>query len=223
MGNHRSYLRTSTKEMINENATLYQMNDNGQIVDPNTSEVISGKSNDGHVNGMENRGFVKYSDQAGMSQHELNDITNNAGLFQKESESSNKSHQYEESDSNATALNTANYSYLENPKYQENTYINPPNEEGGAWTVTVENINTGKESQVGTFNPDIGEVTAESKAAMESAVSSCHSNSSLVSDNSMSDFGTENNTSNMSDGNSIGNIDGNNDGNTDGNSNGNGE
>lgn len=209
MGNHRPYIRSSTKNMINNNSTFLQMNDNGQIVDPNTGKVISGETNFGHGTGVENKGFVSYSNQSGMSQCELNNTVNNAGLYQIEEAKNNQSHQYEESDPNATALNTANYCYLENPSYQENTYINPPCEDGGSWTVTTVNKQTGEESQVGTFNPDLGEVTAESKASVQSAVSS------YSSDNQMSDFGTtgsdecshtesENNSNSDSNGNSNG-------------------
>lgn len=181
-GNHRPYLRTSTKEMINNNAQRTQLNENGQIVDPNTGEVLGKNAHNGHVTGMENRGFVNYSNQAGMSQAELNNTTNNAGLYQLESPNGNMGHGSEEPDANATALNTANYCYLENPQYQETTYINPPSAEGEPWTLTVENTQTGEESLVGTFTPDLGDVTPESQAAIQSSV--------VDHQNDMSYFGT---------------------------------
>lgn len=188
-GNHRPYLRSTTKEMVNQNAQHTQMNEQGQIVDPNNGQVLGDDAQYGHVTGMENRGFVSYSNQAGMSQSELNDTTNNAGLYQLESPEGNMGHGSEESDPNETALNTANYCYLENPQYQETTYINPPSAEGEPWTLTTENTQTGVESQVGTFTPDLGEVTPESQAAIHSAAPSYSSEDSVSCGNDMSDFG----------------------------------
>lgn len=188
-GNHRPYLRSTTKEMVNQNAQYTQMNEHGQIVDPNNGQVLGEDAQYGHVTGMENRGFVSYSNQAGMPQSELNDTTNNAGLYQLESPEGNMGHGSEEPDPNETALNTANYCYLENPQYQETTYINPPSAEGEPWTLTTENTQTGVESQVGTFTPDLGEVTPESQAAIHSAAPSYSSEDSVSYGNDMSDFG----------------------------------
>lgn len=214
-GNHRPYLRSSTKDMIDQNAQRTQMNEEGQLVDPNNGQVLDENAQYGHVTGMENRGFVNYSSQAGMSQSELNNTTNNPGLYQLESPDGNMGHGSEEQDANATALNTANYCYLENPQYQANTYINPPSAEGEEWTLTVENTQTGVESQIGTFTPALGEVTPESQAAIHSAAPSYSSEAASSDDNDMSDFGTGD--SNLdSEGSSDGNSDGDSSGNDDG-------
>lgn len=186
-GNHRPYLRYSTKDMVNQNAQYTQLNKNEQLVDPNTGELLGDDAQYGHVTGMENRGFISYSDKAGMSQAELNNTTNNAGVYQLESPAGNMGHGSEEPDANATALNTANYCYLENPQYQESTYINPPSAEGKPWTLTVENTQTGEESLVGTFTPDLGEITPESQAAIQSSVADYQ--------NDMSDFGASDDSS----------------------------
>lgn len=154
MGNHRSYVRKSTREQIESRA---EKDENGNYIDPNTKEPIAGKPHNGHVTGMENRGFLEYSDKAGMSQKELNNTTNNAGLYQLEDGKSNSGHKYEEQDANQTALNTANFCYLENPEYQKNTYINPPTKEGEPWNLSVKNKNTGEESLVGTFEPHLSQ------------------------------------------------------------------
>lgn len=39
-GNHRPYLRSTTKEMVNQNAQHMQMNEHGQLVDPNNGQVL---------------------------------------------------------------------------------------------------------------------------------------------------------------------------------------
>lgn len=192
MSNHRPYLRSATREMVDHNAQRAQVNEQRQIVDPNTGQVLDGKVQYGHVTGMENRGFVSYSNQAGMSQAELNNTTNNPGLYQLESPEGNMSHKSEEPDANATALNTANYCYIENPQYQKSTFINPPVAEGEHWTVSVVNEKTGFESQVGTFTPDLGSVTFESQGAVQSSVG-FYSNQAY--ENSISDSKTnESNT-----------------------------
>lgn len=218
-GNHRPYLRSTTKEMVQNNAQNNQMNENGQLVDPNTGEVLDSTAQYGHVTGMENRGFVSYSNQAGMSQQELNNTTNNPGLYQLESPSGNQGHSFEEQDQNQTNLNTANYSYLENPSYQETTYINPPSAEGEPWTLTTENIHTGEESTIGTFEPDLGEVTPESQAAIHSAAPS-YGSADYAAD--MNDFGSAdtpgdasgNTADSASDGDGNGDGNGGSDGNT---------
>lgn len=173
MGNHRSYLRKSTREQIESRA---EKDENGNYIDPNTKEPITGKPHNGHVTDMENRGFLNYSDQAGMSQKELNNTTNNAGLYQLEGGKINVSHKYEEQDANQTALNTANYCYLENPEYQKKTYIYRPTKEGEPWTVRVENKNTGEKSLVGSFEPNLSQ------------------SSNQTQNSSLDDFGTSNST-----------------------------
>ena len=125
-GNHRPYLRSSTKDMVNQNAQYTQLNKNEQLVDPNTGELLGDDAQYGHVTGMENRGFISYSDKAGMSQAELNNTTN-------------------------------------------------------------ENTQTGEESLVGTFTPELGEITPESQAAIQSSVADYQ--------NDMSDFGASDDSS----------------------------
>lgn len=184
---HRSYTRESTKEVMDRNA---QYNEKGQMLDPNTHEPIQDGKVIGHPTGLEWHGFESYGDKSGMCQSEMNDIQNNGCMLQWESNASNGEHTFEEKDANVTALNTANYCYLEAPQYQATTYINPPNAEGEPWTLTTENTQTGVESQVGTFNPDLGEVTPESQTAIHSAVSSYNSEPSVSYENDMSDFGS---------------------------------
>ncbi len=183
---HRSYTRSSTKATMDRTA---HYNEKGQMLDPNTHEPIQDSKVIGHPTGLEWRGFESYGEKSGMTQAEMNEIQNNGSMLQWESNGSNGGHTFEEQDPNATALNTANYCYLENPQYQETTYINPPSAEGEPWTLTTENTQTGVESQVGTFNPDLGEVTPESQAAIHSAAPSYNSETSSSTDNDMSDFG----------------------------------
>lgn len=184
---HRSYTRSSTKATMDRTA---HYNENGEMLDPNTHEPIQDGKVIGHPTGLEWRGFESYGKKTGMTQAEMNDIQNNGSMLQWESNRSNSEHSFEETDPNATSLNTANYSYLENPQYQETTYINPPSAEGEPWTLTTENTQTGVESQVGTFTPDSGEVTSESQAAIQSTVLSYSSEPSVSYDNDMSDFGS---------------------------------
>ena len=183
---HRSYTRESTKETMDRNA---QYNEKGQMLDPNTHEPIQDGKVIGHPTGLEWHGFESYGDKSGMNQSEMNDIQNNGCMLQWESNASNGEHTFEEKDANATALNTANYCYLEAPQYQATTYINPPSAEGEPWTLTTVNTQTGIESQVGTFTPDLGEVTPESQAAIHSAAPSYGSEDSVSYGNDMSDFG----------------------------------
>ena len=185
---HRSYTRESTKETMDRNA---QYNEKGQMLDPNTHEPIQDGKVIGHPSGLEWHGFESYGDKSGMTQAEMNDIQNNGCMLQWESNASNGEHTFEEKDANATALNTANYCYLEAPQYQATTYINPPSAEGEPWTLTTENTQTGIESQVGTFTPDLGEDTPESQTAIHSAVSSYNSEPCVSYDNNMSDFGSD--------------------------------
>lgn len=183
---HRSYTRSSTKATMDRTA---HYNENGEMLDPNTQEPIQDGKVIGHPSGLEWRGFESFGKKSGMTQAEMNDIQNNGSMLQWESNGSNSEHTFEEQDPNETALNTANYCYLENPQYQETTYINPPSAEGEPWTLTTENTQTGAESQVGTFNPDLGEVTPESQAAIHSAAPSYSSEDSVSYGNDMSDFG----------------------------------
>lgn len=183
---HRSYTRSSTKATMDKTA---HYNENGEMLDPNTHEPIQDGKVIGHPTGLEWRGFESYGEKSGMTQAEMNDIQNNGSMLQWESKGSNGEHTYEESDENEIALNTANYCYLENPQYQETTYINPPSAEGEPWTLTTENVQTGEESLVGTFEPDLGEVTPESQSAMQSATSSYESDVVCCYENDMSDFG----------------------------------
>ena len=170
---HRSYIRTSTKEVMNATA---KYNEHGEMLDPNTCDVIT-QPVIGHGSGLEYFGFRDYGEKSGMTQKEFNDIQNNGSMLQWENRDSNGSHKYECKDSNATALSTSNYSYLENSNFQENTYINPPNNDGEPWTVSTESRETCVESEIGSFTPDLGEVTDESKAAIESSVQSYNSDS----------------------------------------------
>lgn len=138
-------------------AEFLQTNEWGQLIDPNTKEPISPDDiHRGHVTGMENRGFLDFASKSGMSQKELNNTVNNAGLYQYESGSSNMSHEFEEQDRNQTSLNTAAYCYFENHEYMENVFINPPSDENGEWTLSVVNKETGVETIIGNFNPDTG-------------------------------------------------------------------
>ena len=187
---HRPYTRNSTKEVMDATA---KYNEKEEMLDPNEESPIQDKKVIGHPTGMEWNGFKSYGEKSGMTQQEMNEIQNNGSLLQWESKGSNEKHTFEETDRNATALNTANYSYLENPQYQETTYINPPSAEGEPWTLTVENIQTGIESQIGTFTPDLGEVTPESQAAIHSAAPSYQSETVSSDENDMSDFGIADN------------------------------
>lgn len=162
MGNHRPYIRKSTNEQIENNAPK---DENGDFIDPHTQEVIQGTPDKSHTYEMENRGFLRFSDQAGMSQRELNDTVNNAGLYDLESAKTNRSHAYESKDENQTSLTTANYCYLENPSYQQNTEIFPPTKEGEAWSIGVKNKNTGEISQIGTFQPDFSNTAAQTQGS----------------------------------------------------------
>lgn len=198
MGNHRSYLRKSTREQIESRA---EKDENGNYIDPNTKEPITGKPHKGHVTGMENRGFLNYSDKAGMSQKELNNTTNNAGLYQLEGGKINVSHKYEEQDANQTALNTANYCYLENPEYQKNTYIYRPTKEGEPWTVRVENKNTGEKSLVGTFEPNLSQFSNQTQnsslddfGTSNSTTENISSSNSQTQGSSLDDFGASHST-----------------------------
>lgn len=156
--NHRPYIRKSTRECLDMNAELFQTDNEGNIRDPNNLEIILTEDNKvkGHVPGFENKGLIDFSNKAGMSQRELNNIANNAGIYQYEDEAENSSHKHEMQDENQIALSTANYCYLENPDYQKNTFINRPEsqENGATWTITTKNADDTQIYEVGTFVPD---------------------------------------------------------------------
>lgn len=156
--NHRPYVRKSTRECLDKNAELFQTDKEGNMRDPNNSEIILTEDNKvkGHVPGLENKGLIDYSNKSGMSQHELNNIANNPGIYRYEDKAENGSHKHEMQDDNQAALSSANYCYLENRTYQENTFINRPEsqENGAAWTITTENADDNQTYEIGTFVPD---------------------------------------------------------------------
>lgn len=185
--NHRPYVRKSTTETLEYQASILQVSDEDklkdlqdrQIRDPHTNEVIEdGQKVKGHVAELENKGLVDYSNKAGMSQKELNDIANTAGIYSFEDRHSNASHVYESHDENQTALSTANFCYLEKSKYQENTFINPPgNENGEKWTLTTENADDNQTYEIGTFVPDINNTESSNDSMNNNEANQAENNS----------------------------------------------
>jgi hypothetical protein len=90
---HRSYLRKSTREVIDDAApkTL-----DGKFIDENTGKVLEGKFHYGHRYGHENRRILREAESKGLTQSQLNDMVNShPEWFQIEDPKSNMSHKFE--------------------------------------------------------------------------------------------------------------------------------
>lgn len=154
MGTKRAPLDNETKARIDHNAELFQTNENGEMVSPNgTGQVIDEgtKTNYGHVNSFESRYETAYSDMAGLTQEEHNEMFTNPGQFQVEPEDENKSHEFENHDKNDAMQNISAYACGEDPNIAANTYINPPSAENENWTISVVNAQTGEEHTLSEF------------------------------------------------------------------------
>jgi hypothetical protein len=149
---NRPPVRQGTKEMTDENAKDFQANEDGKMVSPNkTGQIVGDDAQYGHRAGFENRAFVANAEKAGYTQPELNRVTNNAGLYQKEPAKENMSGKFEEKDPNQSNLNTFAYMASEDKELASRTYINiDPNSKQGH--LSVANKETGVESKVGDFS-----------------------------------------------------------------------
>jgi len=141
-----------TKNMVDSNAKEFQSNENGEIISPNnTGQVVGDDAHYGHRPGFENKSFVANAEKAGYSQEELNSVTNNAGLYQKEPSKENMSHKYEEKDLNQANLNTYAYMVSKDKELASRTYINIDSDAKHGH-LSVVNKETGVESNVGNFS-----------------------------------------------------------------------
>lgn len=150
----RAPLSQETKDMVHDYAARTQMDENGQLVSPNgTGKVISEetKIDIGHRDGFENRYETEFSEKAGLTQEEHNDLFTNPGTLQIEPRDENRSHQFENKDHNDAMQNVSAYAYSQDKDITANTYINP-SEDGKSGTISVVNAQTGEESMLCTYD-----------------------------------------------------------------------
>lgn len=167
----RAPLSQETKERVYDYAARTQMDENGQMVSPNgTGKVISEetKIDIGHRDGFENRYETEFSEKAGLTQEEHNNLFTNPGTLQIEPRDENRSHLYESKDHNDAMQNISAYAYSQDKDIAANTYINP-SENGKSGTITVVNAQTGEESTVCTYDLS-GNEAGESSTAADASV-----------------------------------------------------
>lgn len=150
---HRAPISDDTKEMVWENAEHNQVDENGQMVSPNgTGAVITEdtKVDIGHKSGFENKHEVEFSEKAGLTQEQHNELYTNPGTLQIEPRGENRSHQFENHDHNDAMQNVSAYAYSQDSNIAANTYINP-SDDGKSGTISVVNAQTGEESTVCSY------------------------------------------------------------------------
>ncbi|MCR4801794.1 MAG: HNH/ENDO VII family nuclease [Lachnospiraceae bacterium] len=151
---NRAPLDSITKEQIDRNANLFQRNENDDIVSPNgTGKIITSDvpTHYGHVSGFENRIEIQFSEQAGLTQKEHNEMFTNPGQFQKEPAAENIKHTFENHDLNDAMQNVAAYAYCEDSSIAERTFINPPEHGNTTGTISIVNAQTGIETTLATY------------------------------------------------------------------------
>lgn len=92
---HRPYIRSEVRAEVEARA---ERDEQGQFLDANTGKPIEGQYDLGHKAGHEFRTEQALAEQEGLTQAEFNDKMNNPDLYQIEDPSSNRSHQFEETE-----------------------------------------------------------------------------------------------------------------------------
>ncbi len=167
----RATLSQETKDRVHDYAARTQMDENGQMVSPNgTGKVITEdrKVDIGHREGFENRNEIEFSEKAGLTQEQHNDLFTNPGTMQIEPRDENRSHLYESKDHNDAMQNVSAYAYSQDSEIAANTYINP-SEDGKSGAISVVNAQTGEESTVCTYDLS-GNEAGESSTAADASV-----------------------------------------------------
>lgn len=150
---HRAPISDDTKEMVWDNAEHNQVDENGQMVSPNgTGEAITEdtKVDIGHKPGFENKHEVEFSEKAGLTQEQHNELFTNPGSLQIEPRGENRSHQFENHDHNDAMQNVSAYAYSQDSNIATNTYIYP-SDDGKAGTISVVNAQTGEENTICSY------------------------------------------------------------------------
>lgn len=151
---NRAPMTKSVSGQVRANAAFTQQDENGQIVSPNgTGQVIDGnvQTDIGHVNSFENKYEVKYSEKAGLTQQEHNQMFSNPGQFQVEPSRENRSHAFENHDENDAMMNISAYACGEDRDIASRTMIIPPENGSDMGTLAVKNAKTGEMEPIATF------------------------------------------------------------------------
>lgn len=150
----RAPMTKSVSGQVHANAAFTQQDENGQVVSPNgTGQVIDGnvQTDIGHVNSFENKYEVKYSEKAGLTQQEHNQMFSNPGQFQVEPSRENRSHAFENHDENDAMMNISAYACGEDRDIASRTMIIPPENGSDMGTLAVKNAKTGEMEPIATF------------------------------------------------------------------------
>ncbi len=150
----RAPMTKNVSGQVRANAAFTQQDENGQIVSPNgTGQVIDGnvQTDIGHVNSFENKYEVKYSEKAGLTQQEHNQMFSNPGQFQVEPSRENRSHAFENHDENDAMMNISAYACGEDRDIASRTMIIPPENGSDMGTLAVKNAKTGEMEPIATF------------------------------------------------------------------------
>lgn len=150
----RAPMTKNVSGQVRANAAFTQQDENGQIVSPNgTGQVIDEnvQTDIGHVNSFENKYEVKYSEKAGLTQQEHNQMFSNPGQFQVEPSRENRSHAFENHDENDAMMNISAYACGEDRDIASRTMIIPPENGSDMGTLAVKNAKTGEMEPIATF------------------------------------------------------------------------
>lgn len=146
----RAYIPKGNRQMIYNNARIFQTDSDGNMLSPNgTGKIITENTNThiGHVPSFENKYEVEFSTKAGLTQAEHNKMFTNPGQFQIEPAEENISHEFENHDYNDGMQNVMAYACAEDKNIAARTYINP-SQDGQSGYISVVNAKTGEESHV---------------------------------------------------------------------------
>ncbi len=153
MSIHRTHFTEQVKKDVYTNAERFQKDEHGNIVSPNgTGQIITEdtKVDIGHKPGFESKHEIEFSEKAGLTQKEHDELFSNTGTLQLESSNENRSHKYENHDHNDAMQNVSAYAYSQNSEIAANTYINP-SDDNHSGTISIVNAQTGEESTVCSY------------------------------------------------------------------------
>lgn len=148
----RAPISQKGKDMVWNIAQYTQNDGNGNLISPNGTgkKIDHSNANMGHPNGMENHHEIEFSESAGITQKQHNQIFGNPCTFQLEPSDENKSHLYECKEHNEGMQNVTAYAASQNRELAENIFINPSG--NGRGTISVQNQETGEFVTLSTYD-----------------------------------------------------------------------
>lgn len=164
----RAPISQERKEMIHDNARKFQVADeNGNFLSPNgTRRTFTAEEAEmGHVREFENRYERIFSEKAGLTQKQHNELFTNPGMFQLEPGDENRSHQFECKDKNEAMQNISAYACSEDPDIAARTYINPSADHNSG-TISIVNAQTGEEETLSSYSINASENAVENTASV---------------------------------------------------------